>query len=151
MVRAMPVISITSPRNTNIGTASKIKWDTPSSMRPTTTPNGIEVDSERYEKVANPKANAIGIPNKTADPTTPIKKITRFALPKSDNTGPMLCNAIASTTAINAADSVSRTPRIMSLTNAIAIIKQVATGIAAARQPSEIDRPGNSIGSCCIK
>ncbi len=44
---AMPVISMRTPRNTNNGTASRIRWDMPSSMRPTTTIIGTSVASDR--------------------------------------------------------------------------------------------------------
>ena len=41
MARAMPVISMSWPRNTKSGTASRIRWLMPSSMRPTTTIGGV--------------------------------------------------------------------------------------------------------------
>ena len=45
---AMPVISMSTPRNTNSGTASRIRCDMPSSMRPTTTiMGGRSVVSDR--------------------------------------------------------------------------------------------------------
>ena len=47
MARAMPVISIRSPRNTNSGTASRIRCDMPSSMRPTMTGSGVCVVEAR--------------------------------------------------------------------------------------------------------
>ncbi len=47
MARAMPVISISSPRNTNSGTDSRIRWLMPSSMRPTSTISGVLVVSAR--------------------------------------------------------------------------------------------------------
>jgi hypothetical protein len=45
MVRAMPVISMSWPRKTNNGTASRIRCDMPSFMRPTTTMSGTSVAS----------------------------------------------------------------------------------------------------------
>lgn len=45
MARAMPVISIRRPRKTKSGTASRIRWLMPSSMRPTTTMEGASVVS----------------------------------------------------------------------------------------------------------
>ena len=47
MARAMPVISISMPRNTNSGTESRMRWLMPSSMRPTTTVKGALVVKER--------------------------------------------------------------------------------------------------------
>ena len=47
MARAMPVISISRPRKTNSGTASRMRCDMPSSMRPTTTSVGVVVVSAR--------------------------------------------------------------------------------------------------------
>ena len=41
MTRAMPVISISKPRNTNIGTESSSRFDMPSSIRFTTTESGM--------------------------------------------------------------------------------------------------------------
>ena len=41
ITRAMPVISISRPRKTNIGTDSSNRFDMPSSMRLTTTDNGV--------------------------------------------------------------------------------------------------------------
>ena len=43
MARAMPVISISRPSSTNSGTASRIRWLMPSSIRPTTTTVGVLV------------------------------------------------------------------------------------------------------------
>ena len=45
MARAMPVISINRPRNTNSGTDSRMRWLMPSSMRPITTVDGVLVVS----------------------------------------------------------------------------------------------------------
>ncbi len=45
IARAMPVISISRPSSTNSGTASRIRWLMPSSMRPTTTMVGVLVVS----------------------------------------------------------------------------------------------------------
>ena len=45
MARAMPVISIRSPKNTNSGTESRMRWLMPSSMRPITTTSGVLVVS----------------------------------------------------------------------------------------------------------
>ena len=42
ITRAMPVISISRPRNTNIGTDSSSRFDMPSSMRLTTTLSGSD-------------------------------------------------------------------------------------------------------------
>ncbi|MET4827854.1 hypothetical protein ABH972_005443 [Bradyrhizobium ottawaense] len=47
MARAMPVISIRSPRNTNSGTESRMRWLMPSSIRPTSTMTGVRVVSAR--------------------------------------------------------------------------------------------------------
>ena len=47
MARAMPVISISSPRKTNSGTASRMRWDMPSSMRPTITGRAVSVARAR--------------------------------------------------------------------------------------------------------
>ena len=47
MARAMPVISISKPRNTNSGTDSRMRWLMPSSMRPTSTISGVCVVSAR--------------------------------------------------------------------------------------------------------
>jgi hypothetical protein len=43
----MPVISMRSPRKTNSGTASRIRCDMPSSMRPITTNVGVVVVKAR--------------------------------------------------------------------------------------------------------
>ena len=43
MTRAMPVISISRPRKTNIGTDSSSRFDMPSSIRLTTTDSGMSV------------------------------------------------------------------------------------------------------------
>ncbi|SFB35195.1 hypothetical protein SAMN04515620_14825 [Collimonas sp. OK607] len=40
---AMDVISMIKPKNTNIGTANKIRCDIPSSIRPMTTIVGVDV------------------------------------------------------------------------------------------------------------
>ena len=45
MARAMPVISINRPRNTNNGTDSRMRWLIPSSIRPITTVEGVVVVS----------------------------------------------------------------------------------------------------------
>ena len=47
MARAIPVISMSRPRNTNSGTDKRIRCDMPSSMRPMTTPSGVRVVSAR--------------------------------------------------------------------------------------------------------
>ena len=47
MARAMPVISISRPRNTNSGTANRIRLLMPSSMRDTTTVSGVRVSVAR--------------------------------------------------------------------------------------------------------
>ena len=47
MATAMPVISISRPRNTNNGTASRISALMPSSMRDTTTVSGVVVVQAR--------------------------------------------------------------------------------------------------------
>ena len=47
MARAMPVISISAPRKMNNGTASRMRWDMPSSRRPTITISGVVVVSAR--------------------------------------------------------------------------------------------------------
>ena len=47
MARAMPVISIRLPRKMNSGTASRMRCDMPSSIRPTTTMIGTRVVSAR--------------------------------------------------------------------------------------------------------
>ncbi len=47
MTRAMPVISISRPRKTNIGTESSNRFDIPSSMRLTTTLIGVVETSPR--------------------------------------------------------------------------------------------------------
>ena len=86
MARAMPVISINRPRNTNSGTASRIRWLIPSSMRPTSTISGVCVVSARYLNTASPKPKAI-TPAKTQKPATPTKKITRLTLPSGRSHG----------------------------------------------------------------
>ena len=43
MARAMPVISISAPRKMNNGTASRMRWDMPSSRRPTITISGLQL------------------------------------------------------------------------------------------------------------
>ncbi len=85
MALAMPVISISSPRKTNSGTARRIRCDIPSSMRPTITGNAVSVPSARYPNVPRPNAKAIGIPLNTAAATTPTKKISRLNRPRSSN------------------------------------------------------------------
>ena len=47
MTRAMPVISISRPRKTNIGTASSSRLEMPSSIRLTTIVSGMSVVSAR--------------------------------------------------------------------------------------------------------
>jgi len=47
MTRAMPVISINRPRNTNSGTDSSTGFDMPVSMRATSTDNGTCVLNAR--------------------------------------------------------------------------------------------------------
>ncbi len=47
MTRAIPVISISRPRNTNIGTASSNRFEMPSSMRLMTIDSGKLVVSAR--------------------------------------------------------------------------------------------------------
>ena len=47
ITRAMPVISISRPRKTNIGTDSSNRLDMPSSIRLTTTDSGMSVVSAR--------------------------------------------------------------------------------------------------------
>ena len=47
MTRAIPVISISRPRKTNIGTASSSRFEMPSSMRLTTIDSGRFVVSDR--------------------------------------------------------------------------------------------------------
>ena len=83
----MPVISISSPRNTNSGTASRISELMPSSMRDTTTVNGVRVKVARYASVASPKANPIGTDNSTPAPSKPTKNSTRFQFPKPFSQG----------------------------------------------------------------
>ena len=43
----MPVISMSDPRKINIGTASMIRCDMPSSSRPTITTSGVRVVKAR--------------------------------------------------------------------------------------------------------
>ena len=63
MARAMPVISISRPRNTNSGIDSRIRCDMPSSMRLTMT---VERRARRQRHVADGRErrtqNAIGTP-----------------------------------------------------------------------------------------
>ena len=47
MARAMPVASISRPRKTNNGTASRMRLLMPSSMREATTESGVEVSVAR--------------------------------------------------------------------------------------------------------
>ena len=88
MARAMPVISISRPRNTNSGTASRMRWLMPSSMRPTRTSQRRRASSAPDSRsVARPNAKAIGTPANTVAATTPTKKISRLRLPSLWNSG----------------------------------------------------------------
>src|SRR5580658_5303465 len=78
ITRAIPVISISNPRNTNIGTDNSNRLDMPSSIRLTTTDSGISVDSARYDIVAMPNENAIGTPIATQVATSTTKKMNRL-------------------------------------------------------------------------
>ncbi len=78
MTRAMPVISISRPRKTNIGTDSSSRFDMPSSMRLTTTDSGMSVVTNRYDMVAMPKAKPIGTPMATQAPTSTTKNMNRL-------------------------------------------------------------------------
>ncbi len=69
---------MSSPRNTNSGTESRIKVDMPSSMRLVTMVSGAPVTSARYERVATPNANAIGTPIATQTATMPTKNTRRL-------------------------------------------------------------------------
>src|SRR6201989_1422500 len=62
MLRAMPVASISRPRNTNSGTDSRMMWLIPSSIRLTTTGSGGRVVIARNAKVAIANTKAIGAP-----------------------------------------------------------------------------------------
>ena len=77
MARAMPLSSISRPRNTNNGTDSRMMWLMPSSMRETTTVRGVLVVSARNANVARPKENTIGAPESTSVPTSSTKKTMR--------------------------------------------------------------------------
>ncbi len=86
---AMPVTSIRPPRKMKSGTASRIRCDIPSSIRPTTTDAGTPVVSTMKPSVARPNANAMGIPDSTIAPTPTTKNATRFQRPspaKKDGT-----------------------------------------------------------------
>ena len=143
MARAMPAISIKSPKKMNRGTASRIRWLMPSSIRPTSTINGVRVVSARYPKIARPNANAIGTPAKTQKPTTPTKKITRLRLPSGRSHGV----ASQKTATRSATDSAALTTSLVSPTRsnrrtANSTIRPMPTGNAAARQLLEICNAG---------
>ena len=87
MARAMPVISISSPKNTNSGTANKMRCDMPSSIRPTSTVNGNVVVKARKPKVARPKATPIGVPISTVTAVTPTKYSSKLAVPYPCSSG----------------------------------------------------------------
>ncbi|MDT4834424.1 hypothetical protein FQZ97_680600 [compost metagenome] len=135
MARAMPVISMSDPRKMNSGTASSIKWDMPSSSRPTITTMGVLVARIRYENVASANENAIGTPAKTVAATTPTKKISRFSLPSDVNSGCASQNNPTTAAAPTSATSIwgrvcVRTRRSRATTD----ISPMPTGMAAARQ-----------------
>ena len=60
----------------------------PSSMRPTTTSDGVEVVSVMIAEGREPKANAIGTPANTMTAPTPTKKISEIELPSGFRIGP---------------------------------------------------------------
>ena len=139
----MPVISISRPRNTNSGTASKMMCDMPSSMRPMMTVTGRLVVSDRKPKVARPNDTAIGMPISTVTKVTPTKKITKFTLPSPLKTGPSAANtAHATATEITAVRTWRQSPTLTSLMAANTAIKASPTGNAAARHAFEISSDG---------
>ncbi len=129
----MPVISISTPRNTNSGTASRIRLLIPSSMRETTTVSGVEVVVARYASVASPKAKPIGTDSSTPAPSSSTKKTTRFQLPSPLSTGQAQCRPSARAPRTAAANTTSFQPSRSSRASAVTTISAAPTGIAAAR------------------
>ena len=75
MARAIPVISISRPRKTNSGTASRIRLLMPSSMRETTTVSGVlvaHVDPEGLGAVPLQRA-CLAHGGRTADVVLPFR------------------------------------------------------------------------------
>ena len=148
MTRAIPVISINSPRTTNIGTASSSRFEMPSSIRLTTMTSGRSVVSAKYENVAMPKVKAIGTPINTQTATRTTKNRTRLPCPMAISSGcdSHRTNAIAPTRArgnkkpCQVVVSISRS-------NAITAVRAAPTRIATTRQPSEIDSVISSVDS----
>ena len=144
---AMPVTSISPPRKTNSGTASRIRCDIPSSMRPTTTDDGTPVVSTMKPSVARPNENAIGMPDSTIAPTPAMKNSTRFQRPSVANADGATC-ATASSAATTAAAPAATTsvrlhdPRSASCSSAKTIIRPIPIGSAAARHALAISSAG---------
>ena len=143
MARAMPVISISRPRNTNNGTASSTRLLMPSSMRETMMVRGARVAQVRKASVAAPKAKPIGTPSSTAAASRPTKKKTRFQLPMARNAGAPSHSPAASTAsaAPTKTTSVSR-HRARWMAHVQAISAQ-PTGMAAAR--TMLDQPSAGV------
>ncbi|OIQ65684.1 hypothetical protein GALL_527570 [mine drainage metagenome] len=139
----MPAISISNPRKMNSGTARRIRWLMPSSMRPTSTISGVRVVSARYPKIASPNAKAIGTPANTQKPTTPTKKMTRLILPSGRSHGAASQKTATSSATDSTACSTSlMSPTLTSRSNANSAIRQTPTGSAAARQVLDICSAG---------
>ena len=133
MARAMPVMSISRPRNTNSGTASSTRLLMPSSMRDTTIVSGTFVTHIRKATVAVPKAKPIGTPSSTPAASSRTKKKTRFQLPIAFRTGARKNRAPVSTartiTTASRGFQGKRTIRSAPLSS----ISAAPVGMAAAR------------------
>ena len=87
MARAMPVISISRPRKTNSGTASRMRWLMPSSMRPTTTTIGRVGRERDVAEGREPEREGDRHAGEHHRADSPTKKISRLRLPSGFSTG----------------------------------------------------------------
>ncbi len=143
MARAMPVISISRPRNTNSGTASSTRLLMPSSMRETTMVSGTRVTVARNASVAVPNAKPIGTPSSTPAPSRPTKKTSRFQLPIATRAGDAKYSAAATAASNSATSSMSRISSRSSRNAQPSSMMPQPTGMAPAR--TILDQPSAGV------
>ena len=101
------------------------------------------VAKERKPTVPSRNAKAIGIPITIEKTTNPTKKMRRFVLPMSSNTGPsQYSTPTAIATKARAAPICGPVQSRSSLSSAVISIRMTPTSMAALRYPSLICNTG---------